>query len=113
MTLRAYLHKMEQGDEVTVWDNTYDIEVYFYNQEGDAWDSAMMKLASKLDVLDVSPNGGVTVDLTGLIERNLGNLRKANLFISLDIDDIMDDMEAILAGNVSENWLVKFVSCLK
>lgn len=111
-TLKSYIHQFPEGDEITVWDNVYDIEFYCYNQENDAWDSAMMKLANKLNVVQVSSRG-VTVDLTDLIERNLGNLKKAGLFISPDIDDIMDDMESILAGNVSENWFIKFVSCLR
>lgn len=30
MKLSDYLKTVEAGSEITVWDNTYDIEVYFY-----------------------------------------------------------------------------------
>ena len=109
MTLKDYLSQTPEGEEITVWDNTYDVEVYFYNQETDAWDKAMMDLADKLDVVSIS-NNGVTVDLYGLIERNLENIE--GLFYDPDIDAIMDDMENILAGAVSEDWFVEFVNCL-
>ena len=48
-----------------------------------------------------------------LIERNLSNLDFLDLFIDCDIDLIMDDIENILAGNVSERWLKNFVNALK
>jgi len=111
MTLKDYLMQTSEGEEITVWDDTYDIEVYFYNQTGDAWDDAMMDFASKLDIVDVK-NSGVVVDMYGLIERNIDALEASDLFIHPDVDSIMDDMENILAGYVSEDWLVKFVSCL-
>jgi hypothetical protein len=110
MTLLDYIKQTPEGDEITVWDDTYDIEVYFYNESRDAWDKAMMKLASKLNVVEVG-NDGVVVDLYELIERNLSNI--SGLFYNPDIEIIMDDMEAILAGNVSEEWLTEFINCLK
>ena len=112
MTLKAYLQKTPKGEEITVWDNTYDIETYFYNQVEDSWDNAMMKLASKLNVVDIQ-NNGVTVDMYDLIERNIDNPEFEELFIDVDVDTIMEDMQDILAGYVSEEWLVRFVNCLK
>jgi hypothetical protein len=112
MTLADYLKQTDEGTEVTVWDNDYDTEFYFYNQDLDLWDAIMWKLADKLTVVTVN-GGGVVVDLAGLIERNLPNIEAADLFYSADIDDIMDDMMDILAGGVSEEWLVKFVNCLR
>ena len=111
MTLKEYIWNTPEGDEITVWDKDYDMEVYFYNQEYDAWDQAMMDLASKLDVINTT-NGGVVVNLSELIERNIDALSASDLFYDTDIDSIMDDMESILAGNVSEDWLQKFVDCL-
>ena len=110
MTLLEFIKQFPEGEEITVWDDTYDLEVYFYNQSDDAWDRAMLDLASKLNVVEVH-NDGVVVDLYELIERNLSNI--SGLFYEPDVDIIMDDMEAILAGSVSEDWFNTFVDCLK
>lgn len=112
MTLLDYIKQTSKGEEITVWDDTYDIETYFYNESRDAWDKAMLKLASKLNVVDVN-NDGVTVDLYDLIERNINNPKFKDLFIRVDVDSIMDDMMNILSGYVSEEWLTEFVNCLK
>lgn len=112
MTLLDYIKQTPEGEEITVWDNTYDIETYFYNQVEDSWDNAMMKLASKLNVVDIQ-NNGVVVDMYDLIERNIDNPEFEELFIDVDVDTIMEDMQDILAGYVSEEWLVRFVNCLK
>lgn len=53
------------------------------------------------------------MNLSDVIEKNLDNLTKADLFIDNDLDSIMVDMENILAGNVSGNWMEKFVECLE
>ena len=112
MTLKEYLMQTPEGEEITVWDNTYDIEVYFYNQNDDAWDDAMMNLADKLNIVEVR-NDGVIVDLYELIDRNIDNPEFKRLFITVDTDTIMDDMESILAGYVSEEWLSDFANCLR
>jgi hypothetical protein len=111
MTLKEYIRTCPEGDEITVWDNDWDMETYFYNQTDDAWDRAMMKLADKLTVIDVRDDG-VIVNLYELIERNQPALEESGLFYDADVDAIMEDMDNILAGYVSENWLVKFVNCL-
>ena len=108
MTLYDILPK--NGDETTVYDKDYDIETYFYySDNGDAWDNAMMDLAKLLEVVETSPSA-VTVDLSGLIESKIEKL--IDLFIDCDIDSIMDDIESILAGNVSQQWLIDFVKAL-
>ena len=107
MTLKEYLLECPEGEEITVWDKDYDIEVYFYGQSDD---EAMMDLASKLNIVDIH-NDGVTVDFSDLIERNIDNI--SGLFYYPDIDAIIGDMEAILAGGVSEDWFKEFVSCLR
>jgi hypothetical protein len=111
MTLKEYLLECPEGEEITVWDNDWDMEAYFCNQTDDAWDQAMMDLASKLNVIEVHDDG-VIVDLYDLIGRNQPALEESGLFYDADVDAIMEDMENVLAGNVSEAWLVKFVDCL-
>jgi len=108
MTLYDYIQSTPEGEEITVWDDTYDIEVYFYN---DPNDPAMMDLAKKLNVIDVS-NNAVTVDLYDLIDRNIDILDESGLFNICETDAIMDDIEAILAGYTSEAWLRTFVDTL-
>lgn len=112
-TLFDYLQETD-GEEVTVFDVDYDIEVYFYRDDepSDDWDKSMVELSKLLYVVRESENG-VTVDLSTLIERHLGTISISNLFNDADLDDIMDDIEAILAGNVSENWFKRFVEVLK
>lgn len=72
----------------------------------------MLDLAKKLQIVKVD-DGVVTVNLSDLIERNLSNLDFLDLFIGCDIDLIMDDIDSILSGNVSERWLKNFVNALK
>ena len=113
MKLYEYLNLMPEGEELTVWDVDYDMETYFYGgKPADKWDKAMSDL-SKLLTIEEIRNNGVTVNLSEIIENKLENLNKADLFIRCDIDSIMDDIDNILAGNVSENWMEQFVVALK
>ena len=110
MTLYEYLQTYEDF-ELTVFDEDYDMETYFYKEvSDDAWDNAMVELSKLLTVTSMV-NSGVCVNLSQLIESKIDKL--GDLFKSCDIDDIMDDIENILAGNVSEEWLVDFVNALK
>lgn len=113
MTLYDYIKQTEDW-ETTVFDKDYDIEVYFYkNEDGelDRWDKSMEKL-SKLLIIDNISKNGVTVNLAEVIENKLENLKKVDLFKVVDIDLIMDDIEAIISGNVSEIWMEDFVNAL-
>lgn len=113
MKLYDYIKLMPEGEELTVWDKDYDIETYFYGgKPDDKWDKAMSDL-SKLLTIEEIRNNGVTVNLSEMIENKLENLDKADLFIRCDIDSIMDDIDNILAGNVSEDWMEQFVVALK
>lgn len=104
MTLYDVLPR--DGEEFAVSDRDYDSEYYFYfSDNGDKWDIAMMELAKKLTL-----TGEHEVNLSELIESKMSNLN--DLFIDCDIDSIMDDMENILAGNVSEEWLTNFVNMI-
>lgn len=113
MKLYEYLDLMPDGEELTVWDKDYDMETYFYGgKPDDKWDKAMSDL-SKLLTIEEIKNDGVTVNLSDIIESKIDKLDKANLFIECDIDSIMDDIDNILAGNVSEEWMEEFVVALK
>lgn len=112
MTLYEYLKKTSDW-EITVWDKDYDMETYFYKEDDkDAWDKAMNDLAKLLTITQFG-NGGVIVNLAEVIEKKLPELKKADLFIHCNIDAIMDDIDNILAGCVSEEWLTEFVDVLK
>lgn len=118
MELKMKLYDLvkRSDDEITVWDKDYDIESYFYGimsskDDLDAWDTAMVELSKLLDVVEISSDG-VTVNLSEVIEKNINELKNANLFIRCDIDNIMSDIMSILSGNVPEEWLQKFVDVL-
>ena len=113
MTLYDYLNLMPEGEELTVWDKDYDMETYFYGgKPDDAWDKAMSDLSKFLTITEIR-SGGVIVNLSEIIENKLDSLDKTDLFIRCDIDSIMDDIDNILAGYVSESWMQKFVDALK
>lgn len=113
MTLYDYLNLMPEGEELTVWDKDYDMETYFYEgKPDDAWDKAMSDLSQLLTITEIR-SGGVIVNLSEIIENKLDSLDETNLFIRCDIDSIMDDIDNILAGYVSESWMQKFVDALK
>lgn len=112
MTLYEYLNSVPEGAEVTVWDTVYDIETYFYNEEpDDRWSTAVSDLSKLLTVKEIHETG-VSVNLSELLEEHIDNLRDAELFIKCDIDAIMYNIDLILAGNVSEDWMEKFVAVL-
>ena len=111
MTLYEYL-KQTTDWEVTVWDKDYDIETYFYKTDGkDKWDKAMNDLAKLLTISRISKDV-LVVNLAEVIEKKLPQLEAADLFIKCKIDPIMDCIDSVLAGNVSESWLEKFVKAL-
>lgn len=112
MTLYDYLKLMETGDELTVFDTDYDIEVYFFNQCEDFWDEQIMKFAQVLEVKKIL-NHGVEVNFTEVINKNLDEIKKAGLFNYTDEESIVCCLDSVLAGNVSEEWMYQFVKILK
>ena len=111
MTLYEYLQQTTDW-EVTVWDKDYDVEIYFYKTKGeDKWDKAMNDLAKLLTISRFSKDG-LVVNLAEVIGNKIPVLKTKNLFNVCNINFIMFDIENILAGNVSENWLEKFVNAL-
>lgn len=114
MTLYDYLILTLENAEVTVWDKDYNIEIYFYNDqdEDNRWQISMLELAKLLTVTKIWKTG-IEVDLSDLINRNINNLKESELFNHCDIDSVMNDIEYIISGNVSEEWIETFVNILK
>lgn len=115
MTLYEYMEKLEEGTEVAVIDNDYDVETYFYNDMNyeDEWDKSMIALSKILTISEVIDEERVSVNISELIEKHIDELKQAGLFIRCTLDAIMYDIEQILSGYVSEEWLKKFVDILK
>lgn len=113
MTLYEYIKSAPDGEEIAVHDQDYDMENYFYNDgaDGDVWQANMLKLAKLLTVIE-SDGNRVTVNLSDLIIKKLDELETANLFIRCNTNAIMNDIDNILAGYVSEEWLTRFVKVL-
>lgn len=111
MKLYDYIKMTNEDDKCTVWDNTYEMESYFYNSQDSEWDRAMLDVAKAVDIVEICERG-IIVDLSGAIESKLDKLKEVDLFYSYNIDDIMDDMMSILSGNVSEEWMIDFAKCL-
>ena len=111
MTLYEYIEQTSDW-EITVWDEAYDMECYFYNEHKskDRWDKALNELSKLLEVKDIK-NNGVIVNLSEVVEKHLDKFD--NLFINNDIDSIMFDIDNIISGYVSEEWMEKFVEALK
>ena len=115
MTLHEYLQNTSDW-EITVWDKDYDMETYFYKATDEnklnAWDKAMYEFAKLLTITSFSSEG-VTVNMAEVIANKLPELKKADLFIRCNITAIMYDIDNVLAGFVSEEWMTKFVDVLR
>lgn len=112
MKLQDYLNLMPEGNELAVWDKNYDIETYFYSDRPDSddrWGKSMRELTEILDIVQINMNG-VTVNLSDMIEKKMDEM--SALFDQCDIDDIMENIPDIFAGNVSEDWIERFVDII-
>lgn len=113
MKLYDYIKLREKGAEITVYDKEYDMETYFYSDKpNDDWDKAIEDLSKILTVTKIIKDS-VEVNFSELIELKMDNIKKADLFKECDIDEIMENLNYIIAGNVSEKWMCKFVEALK
>lgn len=113
MKLYDYMKLVTDGDEITVWDNEYDMETYFYGgKPNDKWDNAVSDLSKLLTIKEIKKNG-VVVNLSDVIEKHIDKLKESELFDGCTVDSIMGKIERILAGYVSEEWFVRFVTYLK
>ena len=113
MKLYDYMKLREKGAEVTVIDKDYDVEVYFYaDKPEDDWNKTMEDLSKLLTITTIT-NNYVEVDFSGLISLKMDNIKKADLFTSYNIEEIMESLNPIISGNVSEEWMIRFVEALK
>lgn len=113
MKLYDYIKLRENGAEITIYDEEYDMESYFYNDKSDDdWDRAIEDLSKLLTVTKIIKDS-VEVNFSELIESKMDNIKKAELFDDCDIDEIMERLDYIIAGNVSEKWMCEFVEALK
>lgn len=115
MTLYDYIKKSTDW-EITVWDDVYDVEVYFYKPDDynnlDLWDKSMIELSKLLTISTFNENG-VSVNLSSLIEKHLTILKEKEIFTLIsDIDEIMFEINSIISGNVPDKWMWDFVSVL-
>lgn len=115
MTLYDYIKKSTDW-EITVWDDDYDVEVYFYKPDDydnlDLWDKSMVELSKLLTILTFNKHG-VSVNLSSLIEKHIDKLKEKEIFShACDIDIIMDEINPILSGNIPEEDMWDFVSVL-
>lgn len=114
MKLYDLMQVCEEGTEITVTDKDYYMECYFYSGTGgDDWDDSLLELAKLLDIIEIKYNFAVVTNMSELIENNINALEKSDLFKECDVDSIMEDMDNILAGYVSERWMQNFVKVLK
>lgn len=113
MTLCSYMSLVKDEEEIAVRDSEYDMEAYFYGgKPDDKWSEEMKNFSKKLSIKEIKKNG-IVVNLSKVIERSLNEIQKTDLFNQNDLDSIMDSMEFVLSGGVSEYWLGEFVKCLK
>ena len=112
MKLYDYLKNVSESEEITVWDKEYDMETYFYGgKPKQKWDTSMCNLSKLLTVTEIKKNG-ITVNFSEVIENKISELEEAGLFNNCDIESIMEEIEDIMAGYVSERWMEKFVEVL-
>lgn len=112
MTLFDYL-QLTNGQEITVNDKHYYMEFYVDNAETtDDWGKAILDICKCIEVVKICENDAVETNFSDVIEANIDALDKADLFINCDVDAIMDDIDNIMAGYVSENWMRSFADVL-
>lgn len=111
MKFSDYMKLVSDGEEITVFDKEYDIEIYFYGGYDTGWQDLMLSLADLLKVTKITSNG-ITVNLSDVIEKHIDKLEKEDLFEDYDIEIIMSEMNNIISGAVSESWMKRFIECL-
>lgn len=107
---------MPTGIELTIWDQDVFTEFYMYPEsevnEKDSWEKSMELIAKSLEVIK-GTHEGITCNVRDVIAK-----AKAFGFLdgickkSAEAEDIVEDMNAIMAGNVSEEWMAKFAEAL-
>lgn len=120
MNLLEFMKQCEEDEEITAFDKDYDLEIYFYGgkyiDKADNWEKSMNKIAECLTVVEELTGRDyptVVVNLSEMLEKSLENGAMDDLFYSKNIDVVMSEMDLILAGYVSEEWLVDFAEALQ
>ena len=112
MTLAEYI-LTSNDDEITVTDESYDMETYFYPFDSyDRWNRLMQRFSEMLTVKEIN-HGTVVVNISEVINNKMESLKQADLFMRCSLDVVMSSIEEILAGNVSEKWFEKFVNAME
>lgn len=113
MKLYDYIELMPPCEELTVWDSNYDMETYFYGGQPESnWEKTICDLSKLLTITEIRSNG-VVVNLSDVIEKHIDEIAEHDLFYQNDIDFIMEGIETVLAGRVSDVWMQNFVEILK
>lgn len=103
----------KENEEFTCWDTDYDMEFYMEKlKEDDPYNRAMMAFARCVDIKHVGPKG-ITLKVTELITKNLEREEFRELFIDSDIDAVMNDWDAIMAGYAGESWYDNLARLIK
>lgn len=105
---------LKEDKVLTCWDTDYDTEFYMepMDESEDTYNKAMMEFARNVEVDKITPYG-IEVKATELITHNLERKEFRDLFIDPDIDAVMEDFEAIMAGYAGMKWYGKFAELLK
>ena len=122
MTVAEYAKSINYyGDEITCVDTVYDVEWYAYVEEEDYDDEddddffkACKMIWENLEINEVinSSTPVVVIDMTGIVEKYLDEIKKANLFVRNTVEDIVMSMNEIFSGYVSEDWMMKFAKII-
>lgn len=113
MTIYDIMKKNGEDEwEYTCWDTDYDMEFYLYYEpeEKDNFDKGMMALARHLEVESI--NCGYELKVTEFVEKWLKVDAFRNLWIVPELDDIMDDWEAVMSGNAADGWYAELAKVL-
>ena len=113
-TLYDYLLHCESDEEITVWDTDWDMETYFYTplNEEDDFHKAMKIVSQCVDVCEIRKNG-VEVNFYDVIKKSRNALIAGGFYReNQDADDMMEDVDKILAGNLSEEDTLKWAEII-
>ena len=104
------------GKEITCIDTVYSVEWYAYvdDEISDNFDLGCQMIWEYLEIVGfVNSNAGfVMVDITSAIKEHMDEFKKAELFETDRVSDIVMNMNVIFSGYVSEDWMMKFAKII-
>ena len=126
MKLYEYLNQMDASDELTCWDNTLDSEFYFSkdmeetDEDNPYYSKCMNYLIEHLEIKGIDSNGGVWVDLYGLLDNpQIIKYAKEHLYVKGAYEDDADIVEMLfdeMVLNISagyETFSKKMMQCFE